>query len=97
MRRKPLPRYEIWIGEEHKEHEILEIRAEKLGECEERDDQRGLIYRAYRTGSGTILIHVYDWSNIPGEGDCASLFEYASIDEAAQRGFRPVLQKMNLI
>ena len=95
MRRK-LPRYEIWVGEEHKESNIIEIRAEKLGECEDRDDQRGLIYRAYRTETGTILIHVYDWSNA-GDGDCASLFEYADLDEAAQRGFRPVLKKMNLV
>ena len=94
--RRILPKYEIWIGEEHKEHEILEIRAEKLGECEERDDQRGLIYRAYRTGSGTILIHVYDWSNVPGEGDRASLFWYEDLERAA-RDFRPTLQKMNLI
>jgi len=97
MRRKPLPRYEIWIGEEHKEHEILEIRAEKLGECEDRDPERGLIYRVYRKADGNILVHVYDRSNVPGEGDCASLFEYADLDEAARRGFRPVLQKMNLI
>ena len=95
MKRR-LPRYEIWIGEERKEHEILEIRAEKLGECEDRDDQRGRVYRAYRKANGNILIHVYDWSNVSGEGDRASLFWYASLDEAA-RDFRPVLQRMNLI
>ena len=95
MKRK-LPRYEIWVGEEHKESNIIEIRAEKLGECEDRDDQRGLIYRVYRKADGGIIIHVYDWSNV-GDGDCASLFEYASLDEAAQRGFRQVLKKMNLL
>jgi hypothetical protein len=97
MRRKPLPRYELWVGEEHKENEIIEIYAEKLGECEDRDDRRGLIYRAYRKSDGRIIIHVYDWSNVPGEGDCASLFEYDSLETAAQRGFRPVLKRMNLI
>ena len=95
--RRILPKYEIWIGEEHKEHEILEIRAEKLGECEDRGERRSLIYRVYRKADGKILVHVYDRADVPGEIDRASLFEYADLDEAAQRGFRPALQKMNLI
>jgi len=51
MRRK-LPRYEIWIGEEHKEHEILEIRAERLGEYVDRGERRSLLYRVYRKADG---------------------------------------------
>jgi len=96
MRRKPLPRYEIWIGEEHKEHEILEIRAERLGEYVDRGERRSLIYRAYRTVDGKILIHVYDRADAPGEIDRASLFRYDDLETAAQ-DFRPALQKMNLI
>jgi len=97
MRRKPLPRYEIWIGEEHKEHEILEIRAERIGEYVDRGERRSLLYRVYRKADGKILVHVYDRADVPGEIDRASLFEYADLGEAAQRGFRPALQKMNLI
>jgi len=96
MRRK-LPRYELWFGEEHKEHTILEIRAERLGEYVDRGERRSLLYRVYRKADGKILVHVYDRADVPGEIDRASLFEYASLDEAAQRGFRPVLRRMNLI
>ena len=94
--RRILPRYEIWIGEEHKEHELLEIRAERLGEHVDRGERRSLIYRVYRKADGTILVHVYDRADVPGEIDRASLFWYASLEEAA-RDFRPALLKMNLI
>jgi len=96
MRRKPLPRYEIWIGEEHKEHEILEIRAERLGEYVDRGERRSLLYRVYRKADGKILVHVYDRADVPGEIDRASLFWYEDLERAA-RDFRPTLQKMNLI
>ena len=94
--RRILPKYEIWIGEEHKEHEILEIRAEKLGECEDRGERRSLIYRVYRKADGKILVHVYNRADVPGEIDRASLFWYEDLESAA-RDFRPTLQKMNLI
>ena len=94
--RRILPKYEIWIGEEHKENEILEIRAEKLGECEDRGERRSLIYRVYRKANGNILVHVYDRADVPGEIDRASLFWYEDLERAV-RDFRPTLQKMNLI
>jgi len=96
MRRR-LPRYELWVGEEHKEHTIVEIFAEKLGEYKDDGGESGLIYRVYRKADGGIIIHLYYWSNVPGKGDCASIFEYDDLETAAQRGFRPVLKKMNLI
>jgi len=94
--RRILPKYEIWVGEEHKEHTILEIRAERLGEYVDRGERRSLIYRVYRKAGGNILVHVYDRADVAGEIDRASLFEYAGLEEAA-RDFRPALQKMNLI
>ena len=74
----------------------VEFVGEKIGEyaCEDNDGVRGFIYRVYRTERG-ILIHLYDWSKV--EGDCASIFEYSDLDEAARCGFRQVLRKIRII
>jgi len=77
-------------------YKAVEFVGEKIGECADNDGVRGLIYRVYRTGRG-ILIHIHDWSKVPGEGDCASIFEYRDLDEAARCGFRQVLEKIRII
>ena len=79
--RRILPKYEIWIGEEHKEHTILEIRAERLGEYVDRGERRSLIYRVYRKAGGNILVHVYDRADVAGDRTTGGRARSGTVEE----------------
>jgi len=93
--------YRLWIGVWNQTHtdenrrEVVRIVGEQIGEWEARYGEcRGITYRAYRTAANTVLIHQYEWSTRFDGDHRAAIFEYASLEAAAEDGFAQVLENM---
>jgi len=58
------------------------------------DDNRGTSVRIFRTEEDTIVFHWVEWSNY--DGDEAYVYEYQDLNEAAEAGWRHIIEEMNL-
>ena len=91
----------LWVGvwnsvfPAENRREIVRIVAKQIGEWEARyGEHRGVAYRAYRKSDGGVVIHQYEWDTRVDGDHRAALFEFDSLDDAANAGFRQALENM---
>jgi len=97
----------IWEGRkgakngcDDSDFQIIEFTGQQLGYLRTSDDpwdNRGTDYRIYQTHEGLIVIHRTDWSRWENEDTRATIFEFASLEEATKNGWRRVLENAGVI
>ena len=98
----------VWVGRkgarngyDNSDYEIIEIVGQELGYWRDTDDpvwkNRGTDFRVFRTEEDTIVIHRVDWSRWEGEDTYASILEFENLNEAADAGWRIMLENAGVI
>ena len=86
-------------GYDHSNYTLIQFTGEELGTWGmtfDDNDTRGVTYTIFRTETGSIIVHRHEWSRWQGEGDYAKVYEFASLDAAAER-YRTILENAGVI